>query len=120
MNQTHNGTQSAVALEDVSALNRNDARQELIAECRRLVADTEALLDRIKSISSEAYALARVELDRKIATLRQRYDELADEASLRTQRARVQTDRYVRENPWQSIAIAAAAGAVLGVALTRR
>ena len=120
MPQTNNGTNTAVTLEDVTALNRNDARRELIAECRRLLADTDALLDRVKSLSGDAYVLAREELDRKIATLRQRYDELADKASVRTQRARETNDRYVRENPWQSIAIAAATGAIMGVALSRR
>jgi ElaB/YqjD/DUF883 family membrane-anchored ribosome-binding protein len=120
MNQTHNGGSSAAVLEDVSAINRNDARRELVAECRRLLADTDALLDRAKAISGDAYALAREELDRKLATLRQRYEELYGQASQTTQRAREQTDRYVRENPWQSIMVAAAAGAVMGVCLTRR
>lgn len=120
MNQTHNGSSTAAVLEDVSAINRNDARRELIAECRRLLADTDALLDRAKSISGDAYILAREELDRKVAALRQRYDELYDQASLKSQRARENTDRYVRENPWQSIMIAAAAGALMGVCLTRR
>jgi ElaB/YqjD/DUF883 family membrane-anchored ribosome-binding protein len=120
MNQTHNGTSTATVLEDVSAINRNDARRELIAECRRLLADTDALLDRAKSISADAYVLAREELDRKVAALRQRYDELSDQATLKTRHARESTDRYVRENPWQSIMIAAAAGALMGVCLTRR
>ncbi len=119
MAQVQNGS-TATTLEDVSTLNREDARRELVSECKRLLADTEALLDRAKTVSSDAYALAREELDRKIAVLRSRYDDLADEASIRTQRARDTTDRYVRENPWQSIAIAAAAGAILGVAFTRR
>lgn len=120
MVQTHNGGVAATTLENVSEINRNDARRELMAECKQLLADTDALLERVKSVSGDAYALARDELDRKVATLRHRYDELADQASVRTQAARETTDRYVRENPWQSIAIAAAAGAILGVALTRR
>jgi ElaB/YqjD/DUF883 family membrane-anchored ribosome-binding protein len=110
----------AVALEDVSAMNRDDARRELVAECRRLLTDTEALLERAKSLSADAYALARDELDRKLASLRIRYDELTDRAVVGAERARVETDRYVRENPWQSVAIAAAIGAVVGVSLTRR
>jgi ElaB/YqjD/DUF883 family membrane-anchored ribosome-binding protein len=118
MAQTQKDT--AVALEDVSAMNRDDARRELVAECRRLLTDTEALLERAKSISADAYAIARDELDRKLATLRIRYDELTDRAVVGAERARVETDRYVRENPWQSVAIAAAVGAVFGVALTRR
>jgi ElaB/YqjD/DUF883 family membrane-anchored ribosome-binding protein len=118
MAQTHKD--AAVTLEDVSAMNRDDARRELVTECRKLLADTEALLERAKSLSADAYALARDELDRKLATLRIRYDELTDRAVVGAERARVETDRYVRENPWQSVAIAAAIGAVVGVSLTRR
>ncbi|MEO8849606.1 MAG: DUF883 domain-containing protein [Casimicrobiaceae bacterium] len=120
MAQSSSGISNAVSLEDVSALNRQDAKRELIAECKQLLADTDALLDRAKSISSDAYTLAREELDRKLATLRVRYDELHDEAIQRTQLARDNTDRYVRQNPWQSIAIAAAVGAILGAGLSRR
>jgi ElaB/YqjD/DUF883 family membrane-anchored ribosome-binding protein len=111
---------TTVTLEEVTAMNRDDARRELVAECKRLLADTEALLERAKSVSADAYALARDELDRKVATLRVRYDELTDRAAIGAERARVETDRYVRENPWQSVAIAAAVGAIVGVALTRR
>lgn len=128
MKHQQNGTNTATTLddaaagvlEDVSTMNRDDARHELVVECRKLMDDTNALLERAKSVSGGAYALARDELDRKIATLRVRYDELADSAMVRTQHARESTDRYVRENPWQSIAIAAAAGAIIGVALSRR
>jgi len=119
MAHASNGT-TTVPVEDVGALNRQDAKRELIAECKQLMADTEALLERAKSVSADAYVLAREELDRKVALLRQRYELLHDEALQRTQRARETTDRYVRENPWQSIAMAAAAGAILGVAMTRR
>jgi ElaB/YqjD/DUF883 family membrane-anchored ribosome-binding protein len=111
---------AAVTLEDVSAMSRADARRELVAECRQLLADTEALLDRAKTVSIDAYALARDELDRKLVTLRQRYGELADRATTGAERARAETDRYVRDNPWQSVGIAAAVGAIVGVALTRR
>ena len=116
----HPQKDTAVTLEEVSAMNRDDARRELVAECKRLLTDTEALLERAKSVSADAYALARDELDRKLATLRTRYDELTDRATLGAERARAETDRYVRENPWQSVAIAAALGALVGVALTRR
>ncbi len=120
MTPTSNGTSGALAQPDVGALNRQDAKRELIAECKQLVADTEVLLQRAKTISGEAYGLAREELDRKLVQLRQRYEELHDEALQKTQNARETTDRYVRENPWQSVAIAAAAGAILGVAMSRK
>ena len=120
MAQTHHSPATGVALDEVAAISSDDARRELVQECRQLIADAEALFERTKAISADAYALGRDELDRKLALLRRRYGELADETTLRAERARATTDRYVRENPWQSVAIAAAMGAMVGVALTRR
>ena len=120
MAQLHSATATTLPLEDVTALNREDARRELVTECRRLITDAEGLFERAKSLSGEAYVLARDELDRKLVELRRRYDTLADDAVLTAERARVSADRYVRENPWQATAIAAATGALVGIVLARR
>ncbi len=122
MAQLHTATPSvpATLTDDVAAQNRDDARRELVAECRRLLGDAEVLFERARSLSGEAYLLARDELDRTLVSLRRRYETLADDAALRAERMRVSADRYVRENPWQAASIAAAIGALVGIALSRR
>ena len=117
---THNGATVATDAIAASSAGREAARKELMAECRRLAADAEALMHRASNLSSEAFSLARGELDDKIVVLRERYDDLAGEATRRGKAARDVTDAYVRENPWRAVAAAAAVGAVFGALMLRR
>lgn len=119
--KTHNGTVDAAATaSDSNVVGHEASRKELMTECRRLVADAEALMHRAANLSGEALTLARGEVDQRLVLLRQRYDELAAEAGRRGRHARDVTDRYVRDNPWRSVGTAAALGAVVGALLTRR
>lgn len=119
MATTQNTTQNPLA-DTATTANREVARKELMSECRKLVADAEALMHRASNLSGEAYQLARDEMDTRMSLLRNRYDDLAVEAARRGKLARDATDRYVRDNPWQSIAAAAAVGAVLAALVVRR
>ncbi|MBS0322040.1 MAG: DUF883 domain-containing protein [Proteobacteria bacterium] len=119
-NATHNGTTTTTPDAAAAPTARDVQRKELMAECRKLVGDAEALLHRATGLSGDAYALARVELDERMVALRARYNELATEAARRGRVARDATDRYVRDNPWRSVATAAAVGAVFGALLCRR
>jgi ElaB/YqjD/DUF883 family membrane-anchored ribosome-binding protein len=119
--KTHNGAVDAAAADsDPDVVGREASRKELMTECRRLVADAEALMHRAANLSGEALMLARGEVDQRLMLLRERYDALATEATRRGKHARDVTDRYVRDNPWRSVGAAAAIGAVVGVLLTRR
>ena len=51
---------------------------------------------------------------------RERLGALEDELFSRARDAARDTDRYVRDNPWQSIGIAAGVGLLLGLLLGRR
>ncbi len=119
---THNATHHGAAAADApaAASPREIQRKELMAECRKLVGDAEALLHRATGLSGDAYQLAREELDDRMVALRARYNELAGEAARRSRIARDVTDRYVRDNPWRSVATAAAVGAVFGALICRR
>ncbi len=120
--KTHSGAtvDAAVTGSEPNVVGREASRKELTSECRRLVADAEALMHRAANLSGEALTLARGEVDQRLVLLRQRYDELAIEAARRGRHARDVTDRYVRDNPWRSVGTAAAIGAVVGALLTRR
>ena len=121
MKSHHGATAAAPAgAGDSAVAEREASRKELISECRRLVADAEALMHRAANVSGEALTLARGEVDQRLLQLRERYEELAAEATRRGRHARDVTDRYVRDNPWRSVGTAAAIGAVVGALLTRR
>jgi ElaB/YqjD/DUF883 family membrane-anchored ribosome-binding protein len=97
-----------------------EAKDQLLANLRRVVADAEELL-----------AATAGQTDGKIAELRARAkdnlllarEKLADaDEKIRTQARRVANaaDDYVHDNPWSSVGAAAALGLLIGVLLGRR
>lgn len=118
MSPTQNSTQAVTDTFD--ALSADQDTRDLAAEARALIAEGEALLQRAGSLTAEAFALARNDLLKQMAALRVRVDELASDAQRRGRIARETADRYIRDNPWRSIAIAAAVGALIGAAISRR
>lgn len=96
------------------------AREELADSLRRVLADAEELLGATSEEAGDAVADLRARL---ADNLEQARDKLQDtEAVLRAnaQEVAASADEYVRENPWSSLGMAAAAGLVLGVLLGRR
>lgn len=96
------------------------SRDRLAKDMRTVVGDAEQFLRTGAQGAGEAYSEARGRLERSLAD--------AKEAILRVERAAVgrasaagrATDRYVHENPWQAIGVAAAIGALIGVLASRR
>ena len=99
-------------------------REKLLDDVNTVIADSEQLLKTMASAGAEKAQSLRADLVRKLEIARERLDEIEDMALERTRAAVKQTDEYVRENPWQSIAIAAGiaaiVGAVIGLLLNRR
>jgi ElaB/YqjD/DUF883 family membrane-anchored ribosome-binding protein len=92
----------------------------LIDDLNTVVSDAEALLAATAGETNDATKKVRhkaaASLDRAKASLEQIQEDLGERAKAVADDV---TD-YVRENPWQSIGIAAAAGVVIGVLLGRR
>ena len=99
----------------------NDAsKQKLVADLKVVVADAEELLRATASQAGEKVSAARERIQASLATAKVKLTD-AERALLdKTKDAAKVTDEYVRENPWQAVGIAAAAGLVLGVLISRR
>ncbi len=80
------------------------SKDKLIADFNAVIADTEQLLKTVASAGGEKASAMRASVEENLAAARRHLGELQDS-----------TDEYVRANPYQSIGIAAAAGAVVGV-----
>lgn len=89
-------------------------------EVDNLIADVQDLLGRVSHLADPEVALLRARVEQGIAITKQ---TLAD-GSARVQRnarhALSAGDSYVRDQPWQAVGIAAAAGLVLGFVVARR
>jgi len=92
----------------------------LMADLKRVVADAEALMAATAGDASERAHTARQRAAESVAHARDRLHALEAQARERVTAAAHEADHYVHENPWQSIAIAAGVGALVGILLARR
>ena len=101
------------AINDVS-------KQKLVADLKVVVADAEELLRATATQAGEKVSAARERIQASLATAKVKLTD-AERALLdKTKETAKAADDYVRENPWQAVGIAAAAGLVLGVLISRR
>jgi len=92
----------------------------LSRDFRQFISDCEALLKNAQTLSSEGAAVARAELQRKMADARVKLNELKQSAGERAVQARGATEDYVRREPMKAVMIAAAVGAVVALVVARR
>lgn len=93
---------------------------DVIADFKEVVADTEALLKATANLGGEKLAEVRVKAEESLRVVKDRM--VAAEAALvvKTKAAAKATDVYVHENPWKAIGVAAGFGLVIGLLLGRR
>jgi len=97
-----------------------DSKEKLVADFRVVLSDAEELLKATASQSGERLTGLRTKLEENMRAAKTRLVD-AEEAVVGKAKAAVQAgDSYVREHPWQTVGIAAAAGAVIGLLINRR
>jgi ElaB/YqjD/DUF883 family membrane-anchored ribosome-binding protein len=89
-------------------------------DLRRLIDDTEALLQHTVQGAGQEYTRARHRVEQSLLAAKARAGELQEAALARGREAVGSSDRYVRSHPWESIGVAAAVGLALGVIIGRR
>lgn len=94
--------------------------RKLMEDLRTVVADAEALLSATAHDASDKARDARERASGSVEQARKRLEELEEQLTARAKAAADDAHRYVRDNPWQSIGIAAAVGVVVGLILGRR
>jgi ElaB/YqjD/DUF883 family membrane-anchored ribosome-binding protein len=96
------------------------AREQLLADLKAVVADSEELLKATAGAADERATAARARVEESLRVARGKIEELDDEILGRVNDAAKATDRYVHEHPWGAVGIAAAAGVLVGVLIARR
>jgi len=96
------------------------ARNKLIADFKALANDSEELLRATANQTGERVAEARARIEESLRATKDKLSELQGDAVERARAAAHATDELVHENPWQSVAIAAAVGFFLGWLSGRR
>ena len=93
---------------------------KLMEDLRAVVADAEELLKATADQTGERIAAARGKAEESLKAARARLDEQEAALMVKTKAVAKATEDYVKDNPWKSVGIAAAAGFVLRILVTRR
>jgi ElaB/YqjD/DUF883 family membrane-anchored ribosome-binding protein len=96
----------------------------IMDDVRQVIGDVEELLRATAGQAGEKVTdkvnEARSRAEHTLRSARLRLSSLEDGAVARARQAAGEADRYVRDNPWQSIGIAAGIAFLVGVLVSRR
>jgi ElaB/YqjD/DUF883 family membrane-anchored ribosome-binding protein len=96
------------------------ARRKLVDDFKALTTDTEELLRATANQTGERVSVARARVEERLRDAKEAVDELREDVVARTRAAAEAADRTVRDHPWESVAIAAGVGFLLGMLTARR
>ncbi|HSW34533.1 MAG TPA: DUF883 family protein [Steroidobacteraceae bacterium] len=89
-------------------------------EVRNLLADVQDLVGRVAHVADPEIARLRTRIGAGLATTRKALADGTDQVQRQAKAAMATSDRYVHEQPWQSVGIAAVAGLLVGILVGRR
>ncbi|MHB1621474.1 MAG: DUF883 family protein [Sulfuricella sp.] len=93
---------------------------EVTADFKVVVADTEALLKATANQGGEKLAEVRAKVEESLGVVKDRMAEAQAALLVRTKEAAKATDAYVHENPWKAVGVAAGFGLLIGLLIGRR
>lgn len=93
---------------------------EVIADFKVVVTDTEALLKATANQGGEKLAEVRAKAEESLSIAKARVAQAQEALLVKTKAAAKATDTYVHENPWQAAGIAAGVGLLIGLLIGRR
>ena len=96
------------------------ARENGGQEVRTLLADVQDLVGRVAHVADPEIARLRIRIESGLATTRKALADGTDQVQRQAKAAMATGDRYVHEQPWQSVGIAAVAGLLVGFLVARR
>jgi len=102
---------------------KNSARKAQSAgaqEVQNLIADVEELFNRIGQAADPEVARLRKKIEETISATKKALADGADQVQQKTRDAIDAGQRYVSEQPWQAIGIAAVVGLAAGFLVSRR
>lgn len=89
-------------------------------EARNLMADMQDLLRRVAHVADPEIARLRAKIERGLTATRKNLADGTDRVQRHAKDVMNAGDGYVRDQPWQAVGIAAAAGLLVGFLVARR
>ena len=94
--------------------------EQLVDDLKVVMRDAEALIRATSAQTGEKIQEVRARAEESLRLAKDRLIEVEEEALRRAREVAEATEEYVRDNPWQSLGIAAGVGLVLGILIARR
>jgi ElaB/YqjD/DUF883 family membrane-anchored ribosome-binding protein len=98
----------------------NAQGEQLLADVKVLVKDTEELVKATAAQAGEKIAEVRHRAQEAVVNLKPQLANLESAVISKAKTTATATDVYVRENPWAAVGIAAGVGMVIGLLIGRR
>jgi len=98
----------------------NVSSQQLAADLKAIIKDAEAVLKGLGSDAGVQLGAVRERLQGSLQTARVRLANAEDAVIARSRAAAERTDKYVHDNPWPAIGVAAVVGLLIGLLSTRK
>jgi len=95
-------------------------QEALMSDLQDVLSDTEAMLKDVANDGSQMAQDVRQKIAANLQSVKAKLVETGELVSEKGKFAVKVTDDYVRENPWQSIGVAAGVGFLLGLLVSRR
>ena len=100
--------------------NANPHENAILSDLQAALEDTEAMLKDLAEQGSSISDSVRERIGANLKGVKEKLQETEALVSDQAKAAAKATDEYVRENPWQSIGIAAGVGFLVGLMISRR
>jgi len=95
-------------------------KAKLMHDLNLVVEDAQVLLRMTADQVGEEAQAVRERITQRLSKAKEELHAVQDSALQSAKAAAHSTDRFVHDNPWKSVAIAAGAGLLLGVLISRR
>jgi ElaB/YqjD/DUF883 family membrane-anchored ribosome-binding protein len=92
----------------------------LMQDLHAVLEDADALLRATAGQAGEKVQQARARAEETVRQARERLEIAQEDIALRAREVADQADRYVRENPWRAVGVAAGVAFVVGLLVARR
>jgi ElaB/YqjD/DUF883 family membrane-anchored ribosome-binding protein len=106
--------------QEIMSDDTDTSREKLTSDLRTVIADAEELLRATAGQMGEKAVVARERIQESLRVAKDKLSRAEEAMVDRTKAAARVTDDYVHDHPWGAVGIAAAAGLVLGMLISRR
>ncbi len=97
-----------------------DHKEKLMSDLKVVIADAEELLKMTAGQVGDKASELRSRMQTRLEQAKAELARVQAAAVVKAKEAGQATDTYVRENPWQAVGIAAGAGLLIGMLISRR